>query len=171
MFIPEPGIEYPKETESRVIIRFQDCDPLQHLNNARYFDYFFNAREDQVAKLYNFNAGQLFKELQSGWVAYQSQIAYIRPAVFGEWVRIMSRVIFFNEDTVLIEYYMTDDAKMQLKTVFWSTLKYVNALSGKRMSHHPKVHSFLEAIVIPHVVPEHLDFNQRIREIKDSLLQ
>lgn len=44
--------EYPKETESRAVIRFQDCDPLKHLNNAKYFNYFFNSREDQVPKLY-----------------------------------------------------------------------------------------------------------------------
>jgi acyl-CoA thioester hydrolase len=171
MFTLEPDKEYPKETESRVIIRFQDCDPLQHLNNAKYFDYFFNAREDQVAKLYNFNAGQLFKDLQSGWVAYQSQIAYIRPAVFGEWVRIMSRVIYYNEDTVIVEYFMTDDAKMKLKTVFWCTLKYVSALSGKRINHHPLVNDFLAAIVLPHIDFEKLDFNLRIKEIKDSLIQ
>ena len=42
----------PAVLRSTAIIRFQDCDPLQHLNNAKYFDYFFNAREDQVPKLY-----------------------------------------------------------------------------------------------------------------------
>jgi acyl-CoA thioester hydrolase len=52
MFNYDPQKQYPKETESRVVIRFQDCDPLRHLNNAKYFDYFFNAREDQVPKLY-----------------------------------------------------------------------------------------------------------------------
>ena len=34
----------PTELETRVQIRFQDCDPLQHLNNSKYFDYYFNAR-------------------------------------------------------------------------------------------------------------------------------
>ncbi|MFD0878196.1 hypothetical protein ACFQ1A_28770, partial [Massilia pinisoli] len=33
--------ELPKVTESKAIIRFQDCDPLQHLNNSKYFDYYF----------------------------------------------------------------------------------------------------------------------------------
>jgi acyl-CoA thioester hydrolase len=168
MFIPEPGREYPKETESRVTIRFQDCDPLKHLNNAKYFDYFFNAREDQVAHLYNFNAGQLFRELGSGWVAYHSQIAYIRPAVFGEWVRIMSSVVSFSEDSLLVEYYMTDDAKEQLKTVLWSTLKYVDAQTGKRIPHHAVVADYLQAICLHHT--EIQDFNKRIKEIKSSLL-
>lgn len=40
MFEYNKDKHYPKETESRVVIRFQDCDPLQHLNNAKYFDYF-----------------------------------------------------------------------------------------------------------------------------------
>ena len=39
MFYFDADKKYPKVTESRVKVRFQDCDPLQHLNNAKYFDY------------------------------------------------------------------------------------------------------------------------------------
>ncbi|MEM9981458.1 MAG: acyl-CoA thioesterase, partial [Bacteroidota bacterium] len=35
---------YPALLASKAIVRFQDCDPLRHLNNAKYFDYYFNAR-------------------------------------------------------------------------------------------------------------------------------
>ena len=48
MSIIDLSREYQIQTESKSIIRFQDCDPLRHLNNAKYFDYFFNAREEQV---------------------------------------------------------------------------------------------------------------------------
>ena len=41
--------------ESKVLIRFSDCDPFNHLNNARYIDYFINAREDQLLANINFN--------------------------------------------------------------------------------------------------------------------
>ncbi len=34
--------DYPKQTTSQSVIRFQDCDPMRHLNNAKYFDYFFH---------------------------------------------------------------------------------------------------------------------------------
>ena len=40
---------------STAVIRFQDCDPYAHLNNGRYLDYFMNAREDQLLKMYGFN--------------------------------------------------------------------------------------------------------------------
>jgi acyl-CoA thioester hydrolase len=29
-------------------VRFNDCDPLGHLNNSKYIDYFLNAREDHL---------------------------------------------------------------------------------------------------------------------------
>jgi acyl-CoA thioester hydrolase len=83
--------DMPVEAESRVIIRFQDCDPLMHLNNSKYFDYFFNAREDQVSKLYGFSFEAMFRELRTSWVVYQHQIAYVRPARISEWVRITSQ--------------------------------------------------------------------------------
>jgi acyl-CoA thioester hydrolase len=170
MFQRDPSRTYPAETESRVIIRFQDCDPLQHLNNAKYFDYYFNAREDQVAKLYDFNPGQLFHEYKSSWVVYQHQIAYIRPALVSEWVRIKSRIIFFNEDTTITEYYMTDDSKQQLKNVLWVTSKYIDVPTGKRIPHHPAVMDLLDAIKLPDFNFEKTTFNDRIREVKNSLM-
>jgi len=162
---------HPTETETRVIVRFQDCDPLQHLNNSKYFDYYFNAREDQIAKVYNFSVGELFHEFKTSWVVYQHQIAYIRPALVSEWVRIRSRLIFYNEDTIVTEYYMTDDGGKTLKNVLWMTQKYVSILTGKRVPHHPDVMAFLDAISVRDVDFHNLNFNDRIRTIKQSLEQ
>jgi len=68
MLPPDPNKSYPKETETASVIRFQDCDPLGHLNNAKYFDYFFNAREDQVSKIYGYNPGEISNGLAvPGW--------------------------------------------------------------------------------------------------------
>lgn len=171
MFHRDPLRSYPTETESRMIIRFQDCDPLQHLNNAKYFDYYFNAREDQVAKLYDFNPGQLFRELKTSWVVYQHQIAYIRPALVSEWVRIISRLIYFDEDTTVTEYIMTDDGKTQLKNVLWVTSKYVSVLSGKRIPHDERVTELLQTILVPNIDFLSLHFNERIRDIKHQVLK
>jgi acyl-CoA thioester hydrolase len=170
MFKRDPNRSYPTETESRVIIRFQDCDPLQHLNNAKYFDYYFNAREDQVAKLYDFNPGQLFRELKTSWVVYQHQIAYIRPALVSEWVRIISRLIYVNEDTTVTEYIMTDDGKTHLKNVLWVTSKYVSVLTGKRIPHDESVTELLQTILVPNIDFLSLNFNDRIKDIKHQVV-
>ncbi|HKP96885.1 MAG TPA: thioesterase family protein [Fibrobacteria bacterium] len=54
--------ETERETESIVTVRFQDCDPFGHLNNARYIDYFTNAREDQLIRYYDFDIYKLGKD-------------------------------------------------------------------------------------------------------------
>ena len=136
---------YPKETESRVLIRFQDCDPLRHLNNAKYFDYFFNAREDQVPKLYGVEMMDFIKKYQAAWVIYNHNISYVKPAQVGEWVRIKSRIIWHNHNTVVLEYYMTDDSEKQLKTLLWTTMRYVTLAEGKSTDHTGAVNEFLLA--------------------------
>ncbi|MDA8650906.1 thioesterase, partial [Flavobacteriaceae bacterium] len=44
-----------KILESKAIVRFQDCDPFNHLNNAAYLNYLVNAREDQLMEAYGIN--------------------------------------------------------------------------------------------------------------------
>lgn len=159
---------YPKETESRVVIRFQDCDPLQHLNNAKYFDYFFNAREDQVPKLYGIEMIDMIRKYQATWVVYNHNISYIRPAQVGEWVRIMSRVIWRNHNTILVEYYMTDDSKKELKTLLWSTMRYVNMEDGKSTDHQGAVLDFIKA-VLEEIEISQKPISERIKEIRNQL--
>ena len=168
MFEYDTGRHYPKETESRVVIRFQDCDPLQHLNNAKYFDYFFNAREDQVPKLYGLELLDLIKKYQATWVVYNHNISYIRPARVGEWVRIMSRIIWHNQNSIVIEYYMTDDSKKELKTLLWSTRRYVDMKDGKSTDHQGAVVDFLKATA-DQVDISQVTIKERIKEIKQKL--
>lgn len=169
MFHIDSGKEYQKETTSKVIIRFQDCDPLQHLNNAKYFDYFFNARDDQVSKLYGVRLSDIFKAYQQVWVVYTQQIAYVRPAGMGELVTINSRVIWYNENTSVVEYFMMDENQSHLKTVLWTTLKYIEVKTGKVTNHSGEVLSFLEAVKIPNFNFEQTSFNERIKQIKEEV--
>ena len=168
MFHIDPNKEYPQETTSRVIIRFQDCDPLQHLNNAKYFDYFFNARDDQVAKLYGVRLSDIFKTYHCAWVVYTQQIAYVRPAGMGELVTINSRNVWYNENTSVVEYYMMDENQTHLKTVLWTTLRYIEVKTGKSTNHTGEVLAFLEAVRIPNFNYQQTTFGERIKQIKEE---
>lgn len=169
MIPPDPRKKYPKETESTTIIRFQDCDPLGHLNNAKYFDYFFNAREDQVAKIYGYSPGELYQKYRCSWVVYNHNISYIRSVVFGERVKIMSRPIYYDHNTVVVEYYMTDEMKKDLKTLMWTTIKYINVETGRLTEHQPEVTSFLKIMKLPGVDYPGITISERIREIREEL--
>jgi YbgC/YbaW family acyl-CoA thioester hydrolase len=76
----------PKELESTAVIRFQDCDPYRHLNNARYIDYFMNARQDQLEQFYDFDIFNA--DANHAWVVSKTQIAYLTPATMLEQVMI-----------------------------------------------------------------------------------
>ena len=165
MLLIDPNKTYPKETISRSIIRFQDCDPLKHLNNAKYFDYFFNAREDQVPKLYGLNPLDIFQQFRAAWVVYNHQIAYVRSAMVGEWVTIYSRLIHYTDDTTVIEYVMACEEDVTFKSLLWTTLKYVDIQTGKKQAHHPEVMNYLKAIHYQDFNFTTTSFNDRIRQI------
>ena len=97
MFTLDPNKNYPRKLESKAVIRFQDCDPLKHLNNAKYFDYFFNAREDQVAEIYQFDPNEYFEHNHTSWVVYNHQIAYMNSAKVSEWVNIFSSIVTYDQ--------------------------------------------------------------------------
>lgn len=171
MFILDPTRTYPTKTVSKSIIRFQDCDPLKHLNNGKYFDYYFNAREDQQALLYGFKGDYTFSNLHSSWVVYQHQIAYVRPANVSEWVTIYSSVIYFDETTKITEYVMTDETGTQLKNMMWTTSKYISVATGKLIRHHPEIMDYLNAICVKGIDYQHTTFNERIKTVKRELLE
>jgi YbgC/YbaW family acyl-CoA thioester hydrolase len=158
-----------KETSSEAIIRFQDCDPLRHLNNAKYFDYFYNSREDQVAKLYNFRLNEIYQEFGCSWVVYNHNISYIKPAVMGEWVKIFSRLIFFDQKTIVVEYLMTDQYKRNMRSLLLSTMKYVNVETGKTTEHQPEIMTFLDAILWKSGYDDNLDIKNRLDIAKRNL--
>jgi thioesterase-3 len=88
----------------------------------------------------------------------------------GEWVRIMSRLLWYNHNTVVLEYYMTDDSKKELKTVLWTTMRYVTIKEGKSTDHEGAILDFLKA------TSENLDISQmtigeRVKILKNKLLE
>jgi len=171
MSILDTSKTYKTETKSRSIIRFQDCDPLQHLNNAKYFDYFFNAREDQVPKLYGVELRDLIDRFGAIWVVYNHHIAYLRSAMLGEWVSIRTRLVWFDGNTLVVEYIMLDDAETHLKAVLWTTLKYVDMTTSKTTTHPEELKEYLEIIRQKGVDYKPEYFDQRVKEIKEQVKQ
>ncbi|PIB35137.1 thioesterase [Reichenbachiella sp. 5M10] len=169
MFEFDPNKRYEKTTKTRSVIRFQDCDPLRHLNNAKYFDYYFNGREDQVPKLYGLQNSEIYQAFDAVWVVYNHQISYLRPAGMGEWVKLHSRVMWYDERSVLVEYFMTDDEETHLKNILWSKLRFVDN-AGKSTEHPPKLMEFLSTVSFDdYASGKSLDFDQRLKEVKEEI--
>ncbi|MEO6315210.1 MAG: acyl-CoA thioesterase [Chitinophagaceae bacterium] len=112
-------------------VRFNDCDPFSHLNNARYIDYFLNAREDHLRDFYRIRLTDFAKK-GIGWVVSNHEIYYLRPAVYNETVSIHSALIELGDAHVVVEMLMQDESKTTTKAIMWSKFTCIALKTGKK---------------------------------------
>ncbi len=138
-----------KILKSKRKIRFQDCDPFNHLNNAKYLDYFLNAREDQLVEHYNLD---VFKNAQTtglSWVVISNQINYFKPAFTMETVSIESQLIHFTNNMLLVEMKMWNEEETELKAVLWMKFIQFNIQTKKVAAHPAQLMDLFDAVVLP----------------------
>ena len=156
--------EYKKILESKVKIRFQDCDPFSHLNNSRYIDYIVTARGDQLIENYDFDIYKLAQEKGLGWVSALTQISYIVPAYLMEEVTIQTQLIGCSDKSLLLEAFMWNTDKTILKAVMWTKLVHFNLKTQRSHPHNEDLMQFLRQIVNP--LETTMNFEERIQNLK-----
>lgn len=160
--------EMEKELESELVIRFQDCDPFGHLNNAKYLDYFFNARADQTLLYYGWSPLKLSQEFNATWVVTNHQISYLRPAMFGETVLVKTALIYFDHHSITTECQMLNKEKTQLKAMIWTTLRNVSMQTGKSVDHSENLNELLSKMIIPDTHYTPLGYYDRLQRLKEQ---
>ncbi len=139
-----------KTPGSAYIVRFSDCDPFGHLNNARYLDYFNNAREDHLKEAYQMDLNELYKK-GTGWLAVNHNITYLKPAAFNEKVYIQSSLLQADDSNLLVEFLMMNEARTQLKAHMWTRYVPVSLSTGKKDIHSSEFMAFLDTILVTDV--------------------
>jgi len=153
-----------KSLESKMKIRFHDCDPYNHLNNSRYMDYFLAARSDQLLEHYDLDIFKWAKEKGSGWVMAQTQLAYLVPAFLAEEVIIQTQLIRFSGKSLLMEAFMWNNDKCILKAVMWAKLVHYHFHTQKSHPHPPELMQLFSEVVVP--LPADTVFEDRIDNLK-----
>ena len=161
--------ELKKNLESNVKIRFNDCDPFNHLNNARYIDYIVTERSEQLLDNYGLDIYQLAKEKGIGWVTGQTQISYVFPAFPNEVVVIETQLIAFSEKSLVFEGFMWNNDKTQLKAVMWTKLVHFHLQTQKSYSHSKELMDLFGQVINPG--PMETDFETRIKNLKQDTNQ
>lgn len=154
--------ELPKVLRSKHRIRFQDCDPFNHLNNGRYMDYFMNAREDQLEHAYQLPIYQYAKETGKSWVVAENRIRYIKPALLMEEVFIDTQLVAFSDNELRVEMRMLDVKNESLKAIAWSTFIHFDMRSKTRAMHEENLIILFENV---HKPLETTDFQDRISNL------
>lgn len=136
-----------KTPSSYYTIRFGDCDLFGHLNNARYIDYFMNAREDHLKEAYNITLDSFYKEGIS-WLVSHHEILYLKPAAYNETVLITSYLIKATDDKLIVEMQMQSEQKNQLKALLRTTFVPINVSTGRKDKHSNSFMDFANSILL-----------------------
>ena len=136
------------ELKSFYKVRFSDCDPFQHLNNARYFDYMINAREDHLKEFHDLDLAE-YAQKGIGWVVSGHEINYLKPARYNEGICIHSRLLEVSENHLLVEVRMMDMKESHNKAVLWTKFTPVSVVTGKRVSHPKEFFAFAQSVLQP----------------------
>jgi YbgC/YbaW family acyl-CoA thioester hydrolase len=131
-----------KYLQSFYTVRFSDCDPFRHLNNARYIDYFLNAREDHLKEHYQMDLAQFYRQ-GIGWVVMQHEIIYLRPADFNETICIRSGLLTTGPEQLLVEFLMLDEKQQQLKALMHTRFVPISLSTGKKEPHKQEFMDFI----------------------------
>jgi len=143
---------------SIMTVRFQDCDPFNHLNNGRYVDYFLNAREDHLLAHYDLDIYRIARETGLSWVVSTSQVAYLRPAFLMERVRMESQLIAYGPKHVSVEMRMSDEAGTTLKAFCWMDFVHFDLRTNKVAAHSA---AYMELFARLHQRVVEVGFEQR----------
>ena len=155
----------PNVLESTAVVRFQDCDPFGHLNNARYVDYFMNARTDQLQAHYDFNIFAVGQEIGSNWVVSKTEIAFLLPALLMETVRLQTRLIWATRRKLVVEGIMFDEHGQQMKSVAWVEFTFVNLANGRPASHTDELMQLFNAVQVNDIY-ENATFDERLTQLR-----
>jgi acyl-CoA thioester hydrolase len=148
---------------SVMTIRFQDCDPFNHLNNGRYMDYFLNAREDHIQEHYGLDIYGTARESGRSWVVSTTQIAFLRPALLMEKVVVESQLIGFGPKHVQVEMRMWDAARTVLKSFCWMGFVHFDLRKGGSLEYGPEYRELFTKVHRP--VAER-GFDERLSVLK-----
>jgi acyl-CoA thioester hydrolase len=130
-------------------IRFQDCDPFNHLNNSKYIDYFINAREDQVREEYDLDIFSLAAEKGISWVVSSHQIHYLKPATLMEKVIIETQLFGFTSKSLHVEMRMLDEGRTQLKAILWTQFIHISLKTQRPIDHSASLIELFENVLEP----------------------
>jgi thioesterase-3 len=154
-----------KILESRGMVRFQDCDPFNHLNNAAYLNYLVNAREDQLLANYGINIYDVHSLGGKSWVVSSNQIAYIRPAMLMEKIIMQSQLIGYTHSETHVELRMYNEDKTQLKAVMWGRYVHIDLKAQKRTTHDQ---TLMDLFQQAHFPVEADNFEHRVAQLRQE---
>ncbi|MEJ0029795.1 MAG: acyl-CoA thioesterase [Bacteroidota bacterium] len=153
-----------KWPETKMLVRFSDCDLYGHLSNIQYVKYFMDAREDHISQNYGFTLANFAKQ-GIGWVVGSNQVAYFRSAKVNEPVILRSAIVELSPIHLMVEMQMLDQNRTHVKAAMWSKFVHISLKDGRKSEHNPELMELFSSVKVDDVTT---DFNARMMDLKTS---
>lgn len=99
----------------RVEVRFADCDPLGHVNNAVYLSYLEQARFGLWRRLWGFNGETAMTAARgSGLILARVECDYRLPSTYGDELDVRLGLAAIGRTSFTYEYEVSDVATARL---------------------------------------------------------
>ena len=89
----------------RLQVRFRDCDPMGHVNNAVYFTYLEQARLAYWVELTGARRGEL-----PGMIVAREECDFKKPARPGDWLNVWLGATKLGRSSFALDYEILDEA-------------------------------------------------------------
>jgi len=89
----------------RIEVRFSDCDPLGHANNAKYLTYLEQARLAHWRTVWGFGT----REDVPGVILARAEIDFRRPARYGEMLDVRIGLAGIGRTSFTYDYEIVDE--------------------------------------------------------------
>jgi len=99
----------------RLEVRFRDCDPMGHVNNAVYLTYLEQTRFNHWRSLWRFGTPEAPPDMP-GVILARIECDYKRPATFGDSLEIRLSVAEIGRSSFRYEYEIVDGQGRQVLT-------------------------------------------------------
>jgi acyl-CoA thioester hydrolase len=100
-------------------IRYGDLDPQGHVNNAKYLTYMEQARISYIRHLNLWEGGSFLK---IGIILADVQVTFLAPILFGQAVRVGTRVTRLGNKSMTMGYEIEDHQSRQIQATGSSVL-------------------------------------------------
>jgi acyl-CoA thioester hydrolase len=90
----------------RLEVRFRDCDPMGHVNNAVYLTYLEQARFAHWRSLKDFSAGRDIP----GVILARAEIDFRKPARYGDLLEVRIGIAAIGRTSFTYQYEIADAA-------------------------------------------------------------
>jgi acyl-CoA thioester hydrolase len=99
----------------RLDVRFRDCDPMGHVNNAVYLTYLEQTRFAHWRSLWGFGTPQL-PPGRPGVILARVECDYRRPATYGDMLEIRLTIAGLGRSSFRYEYEIVDEQNRTVLT-------------------------------------------------------